>query len=311
MDNFQKILAVIDTDDESEQKSLSRSLHVAKTTGASVTAFLSIYDFSYEMTTMLSVEERETMRQAVVDDRTEWLTSLVENIADLKTVTVDVKVVWHNRPYESIIYEVIDNQYDLVVKGTQEHDTLKSVIFTPTDWHLLRKCPVPVLLVKDHDWPDDGHIIAAVNVGTDDTEHAALNDTITHTARQMASLFKANVNLVNAYPGTPVNIAIEIPEFDPQGYNETVKKYHLDNMITHAGKHGIDEDHCHVHEGLPEDAIPAVARNIDAELVVIGTVGRQGITAALIGNTAEHVIDKLDCDVLAIKPQGFESPIKR
>jgi universal stress protein E len=45
-------------------------------------------------------------------------------------------------------------------------------------------------------------------------------------------------------------------------------------------------------------------------LVVLGTVGRQGISAALIGNTAEHVIDKLNCDVLAIKPDGFVSPVK-
>ena len=311
MNNFQKILAVIDSDDEQGQKSLSRSIHIAKTTGASVTAFLSIYDFSYEMTTMLSVEERETMRQAVVDDRTDWLSDLVEEMADLDNVSVDVKVVWHNRPYESIIYEVIDNQYDIIVKGTQEHDTLKSVIFTPTDWHLLRKSPVPVLLVKDHDWPDDGQIIAAVNVGTEDPEHASLNEQITVTAKQFATLFKGHVNLVNAFPGTPVNIAIEIPEFDPQGYNASVKKYHEDNMQTHAENYGIAQSFCHVREGLPEDAIPAVARNLDAELVVIGTVGRQGISAALIGNTAEHVIDRLDCDVLAIKPEGFESPVRR
>jgi universal stress protein E len=62
--------------------------------------------------------------------------------------------------------------------------------------------------------------------------------------------------------------------------------------------------------GLPEDVIPKYAQQLDAELVVLGTVGRQGISAALIGNTAEHVIDKLNCDVLAIKPDGFVSPVK-
>ena len=61
-------------------------------------------------------------------------------------------------------------------------------------------------------------------------------------------------------------------------------------------------------EGLPERVIPQVAKEIDAELVIIGTVGRVGISAALIGNTAEHVIDALNCDVLAIKPNGFVSP---
>lgn len=309
MSEFQKILAVIDPETD-EQKSLNRALEIAEQTGGSVTAFLTIYDLSYEVTTMLSVEERETMRQAVVDDRTDWLADLVENKVGNRVLSVDVKVVWHNRPYESIIVETIDNNYDLIVKGTHEHDTLKSVIFTPTDWHILRKAPVPVLLVKDHDWQENGQIIAAVNVGTEDPAHAQLNDRVTSVALAFANKFKGSVNLVNAYPGTPVNIAIEIPEFDPKGYNESIKNYHLESMEKHATKRGINMDHCFVKEGLPEDVIPAVARNIDAELVVIGTVGRHGISAALIGNTAEHVIDRLDCDVLALKPDDFESPIK-
>ena len=64
-------------------------------------------------------------------------------------------------------------------------------------------------------------------------------------------------------------------------------------------------------EGLPEDVIPLVADELDAELVVMGTVGRTGISAALIGNTAEHVIDSLNCDVLALKPQGYKSPLDK
>jgi len=43
--------------------------------------------------------------------------------------------------------------------------------------------------------------------------------------------------------------------------------------------------------------------------VILGTIGRTGISAALIGNTAEHVIDRLNCDVLAIKPAGYVSPL--
>lgn len=310
MIQFQKILAVIDPSQE-QQTSLNRSLQIARKTGASVTAFLTIYDFSYEMTTMLSLDEREAMRQAVVDDRTEWLVNLINEEINDPQISVDVRVVWNNRPYESIIYDVIDANYDLIVKSTHSHDDLKSVIFTPTDWHLMRKSPVPVLLVKEHDWPDNGNIIASVNVGTEDEAHAQLNDKVTHTAKEFAELLSGNVHLVNSYPGTPVNIAIEIPEFDPHGYNESVKNYHRQSMQQHAARFAIDEANCHVREGLPEEAIPAVARNIDAELVIIGTVGRVGLSAALIGNTAEHVIDSLHCDVLAIKPDGFECPLKR
>ena len=56
--------------------------------------------------------------------------------------------------------------------------------------------------------------------------------------------------------------------------------------------------------------ISSVACDIKAELVILGTVGRSGLGLTLLGNTAEQVIDKLDCDLLALKPKGFVSPIK-
>ena len=303
--NFKKLLAVIDPTRE-EQKALSRACHLARQNGSRVTAFLSIYDFSYEMTTMLSQQERDMMRNAVIDDRQDWLQELIAPFRD--SCPIDVKVVWHNRPYESILREVIDNDYDTIVKGTHKHDALKSVIFTPTDWHLMRKSPVPVLLVKDHDWPANGKILAAINAGSEDPHHQQLNRKITEEAQHLASLLDAEVHLVNAYPGTRVNLAVEIPEFDPQTYSRNVRNYHLESLRQHAEAFGISEDRLHVDEGLPEDVIPRVARKLDAELVILGTVGRTGLSAALIGNTAEHVIDQLDCDVLALKPDDFKSP---
>ena len=307
--NYQKILAVIEPE-LSTQKSLARAIEIASMNGASITAFLSIYDFSYEMTTMLSMDEREDMRQAVIDDRTDWLVNLVSEKFSHHKVSIDVKIVWHNRPYESIIYEVIDKGYDLIVKGTQQHDSLKSVIFTPTDWHIMRKAPVPVLLVKEHDWSCGGQILAAINVGVDDDNHISLNEEITKQALHFAKLLSSNVHLVNSFPGTPANIVIEIPEFDPTTYDESAKLHHEQCMQVHSEKHHINKQHCHVAIGLPEDVITQYAEQLDAELVVLGTIGRQGISAALLGNTAEHVIDKLNCDVLTIKPYGFVSPVK-
>ncbi|WP_440055807.1 universal stress protein UspE [Pseudoalteromonas sp. T1lg65] len=305
MDKIKRILTVIDPTKE-RQNSLERSIHLAERTGAEITAFMSIYDFSYEMTTMLSKEEREAMRNAVVKDREAWLNELLTPYADIK---VTPKVVWHNRPYEAIINTVLESQYDLVVKATHQHDTLKSVIFTPTDWHLIRKCPAPVLLVKDHEWPENGNILAAVNSVSDNEQHLELNNRIIKDAQFLCDLAKAKLTLVNTYPATPVNIAIEIPEFNPSQYNEAVKKHHEDETLKLAERFAIDKQDCVIKEGLPEDVIPYIAKQKDAELVVIGTVGRTGLSAALIGNTAEHVIDSLDCDVLALKPDGYKSPL--
>ena len=158
------------------------------------------------------------------------------------------------------------------------------------------------MLVKQHDWPADGNIIAAVNVGSDDDAHIRLNTKVTELAKDYASLLSGHVHLVNAYPSTPLNIAIEIPEFDPERYHQSVRLHHEEAMAEHANSHNIEAQNTHVLAGLPEHVVPQVAAQLDAELVIIGTVGRVGLSAALIGNTAEHVIDELECDVLAIKP---------
>lgn len=307
MDTIKRIIAVIDPTAEL-QHSLTRSIDLAKKSGASITAFMNIYDFSYEMTTMLSSDEREAMRAAVVKDRQAWLDELISHYKD---VNIDTHVVWHNRAYEAIVDTVLSEGFDLVVKGTREHDTLKSVIFTPTDWHLIRKCPAPVLLVKDKLWPEQGNILAAVNAVSENEQHLALNHRIIQDAQFLCELANAQISIVNAYPATPVNIAIEIPEFNPAVYNESVKNHHIDSTHDMANKYNVDREHCYIEEGLPEDVIPDVAKRLNSKLVVIGTVGRTGLSAALVGNTAEHVIDSLDCDVLALKPDGYKSPLAK
>ena len=305
MINYQHILAVVEMERDT-QPALSRAQEISDKTGATITAMLVVYDLSYDMTTMLSPDEREAMKDAVTKEHASWLS---EHLRQLGFSHIDIVVQWNNRAFEAVIHHVIDNDIDLVVKATKRHDDLASVIFTPTDWHLLRKCPSPVLLVKEHDWPEGGQIIAAVNAGSEDDEHNLLNDKLTVIANDYAKLLNGNVNLVNSYPSTPLNIAIEVPEFDPDAYNNSVKHHHQAEMAGHAKKYGITTANTYVKEGLPEKVIPMVAKDIDAELVIIGTVGRVGLSAALIGNTAEHVIDELDCDVLAVKPDGFVSPL--
>ena len=305
METIKRIIAVIDPTKD-DQNALARSIDLAKKSGASITAFMTVYDFSYEMTTMLSGDEREVMRQAVLKDRELWLKDL---ISPYQNINIDTQVIWHNRPYEAIINTVINDKYDLVIKGTHQHGALKAVIFTPTDWHLVRKCPTPVLFVKDMQWPAQGNILAAVNAVSENEQHLSLNKRIIKDAQFLCELANAKLNLVNAYPATPVNIAIEIPEFNPGLYNESVKKHHIESTNELANEFNLTSDQCFIEEGLPEDVIPDVASRLNSELVVIGTVGRTGLSAALVGNTAEHVIDSLDCDVLALKPDGYVSPL--
>ncbi len=309
MDRYKNLLVAIDPDHE-DQPALARAIDIAKksSTAVKLTLFLSTYDFSYEVTSMLSPEDKETMHTGVIRQREEWINALLTQY-DINDIEITVHVEWHKRPYECMIARVFEAGHDLLIKATHEHAKLGSVIFTPTDWHLLRKCPCPVLLVKGNGWPMNGKILTAVSLASESETHTLLDDKLVNEAQAMSHFFNAEVNLVNAYPATPVNITIELPEFDPATYTDAVRGHHLLEMKALRQKHGIDEPHTFCFEGLPEDIIPSVAKNISAEMVILGTTGRTGFSAIFIGNTAEHTIDQLNCDVLAIKPDGYVSPL--
>jgi universal stress protein E len=63
--------------------------------------------------------------------------------------------------------------------------------------------------------------------------------------------------------------------------------------------------------GTAETVIHEQSRQLGADLVVMGTVARTGLSGMFIGNTAENIINSLECPVLAVKPEGFESPLLR
>ncbi|WP_437610915.1 universal stress protein UspE [Erwinia sp. V71] len=309
MVKYQNILVAIDPQQD-DQPALRRAVYLDQRIGGKIKAFLPIYDFSYEMTTLLSPDERTSMRQGVISQRTEWIRQQAHAYLDAG-IDIEIKVVWHNRPFEAIIQEVVNHQHDLVLKMAHQHDRLEAVIFTPTDWHLLRKCPCPVWMVKDQPWPEGGKALVAVNLASEEPHHDLLNQKLIRETVELAQMVnQTEVHLVGAYPVTPINIAIELPDFDPSVYNDAIRGQHLVAMKALRQKFAMDEKLTHVEKGLPEEVIPELAQHLDAGIVVLGTIGRTGISAAFLGNTAEQVIDHLRCDLLVIKPDGFASNIE-
>lgn len=309
MSRYQNILVAIDAQQD-DQPALRRAVYLNQRIGGKIKAFLPIYDFSYEMTTLLSPDERANMRKGVISQRTEWIREQAHAYLEAG-VDIEIKVIWHNRPYEAIIHEVMTHHHDLVLKMAHQHDRLEAVIFTPTDWHLLRKCPCPVWMVKDQPWPEGGKALVAVNLASEEPHHDALNQKLIHETTQLADMVNhTEVHLVGAYPITPINIAIELPDFDPSVYNDAIRGQHLVAMKALRQKFSISEEFTHVAKGLPEEVIPDIASHLSAGIVVLGTIGRTGLSAAFLGNTAEQVIDHLRCDLLAIKPDDFKSPIE-
>jgi nucleotide-binding universal stress UspA family protein len=57
-----------------------------------------------------------------------------------------------------------------------------------------------------------------------------------------------------------------------------------------------------VRQGIPVDIVSRVARELDVELVVVGTHARKGLEHALLGSVAERLIRSCPCPVLVARP---------
>ena len=74
-------------------------------------------------------------------------------------------------------------------------------------------------------------------------------------------------------------------------------------------RHSVTGYHLHLLKGDAGTVIPQLVTKLEIEVLVMGTVCRTGIPGFIIGNTAERVLDAVDCSVFTVKPEGFVSPV--
>ncbi|MEM0909332.1 MAG: universal stress protein UspE [Pseudomonadota bacterium] len=292
-----KILAVFNPTTD-EQPALERAVFLARSLDCQLYLVSCIYDDAYDSFDMLTTNERESLKLSLLEKQTGLLKQAATKIDD-----IDVKIfpVWERKLHIGIIESATAVGADLIVKSCKAHDKFGHKLFTPSDWHLLRESPINVLMVKTHYWPDHGKIVSALSVDANDNEHQRLNMYITKSSQSIANALNAELHFANTYVGAPVHIAVEVPSFSADEYNKDIKEKHFNVLKETATSLNLTEDRLHVDEGLPEDVIPELCEKLDAELLVVGSVGRTGLSAAFLGNTAEHIIDKIDCDTLVIK----------
>lgn len=69
-----------------------------------------------------------------------------------------------------------------------------------------------------------------------------------------------------------------------------------------AGRIGEPPPWQFLREGKSADQILAAAREWEADIIVIGTHGRTGVSRLVLGSTAEAVVRHASCPVLVVKP---------
>jgi nucleotide-binding universal stress UspA family protein len=158
-------------------------------------------------------------------------------------------------------------------------------------------------------------ILAAVNAATLNPVEKALNTKILELATSLAEREAAEVHVVHCWTiqGDMILTARgRLPKSELSEYRRRTRRRNLESLdallrpFLESG-HEIEK---HMHKGDPGTLIPRIAEELRADLVVMGTVARTGIEGVFIGNTAEHVLQRIGRSVLAVKPDGFVSPVR-
>jgi universal stress protein E len=300
MSAYQKILVVINPHSDN-QDALYRGVFLAEKFNCQLVLASAVYDSSYDMPKLLNSNQRELLKQRVLDAQHERLQEYASPFSQLSNVLY--KVVWHKHFHKGIVKLAKTENVDLIIKAAKNHDKLSQRLFTPSDWHILRHSHANVLMVKHHEMPEGGNIVCAISLEDKDEQHECLSDEVSLAANAFAKVMAGQLCISNSFIGAPVHISIEVPQFDPQTYNSNVELRRKNLINKLCDKHALNNTQHYVMEGLPEDTIPQLCSQLNAELLVLGSVGRKGIKAALLGNTAEHIIDKIGCDTLVVKPK--------
>lgn len=271
-----------------------RGLELARRLGYSV----EVVAFAWEQLRGLdaSASEKTKIKQRLLNERELELEQRIEKYRS-EGQKISLKVIWSKDTTAWILRRVKNGTYSMLVKTGQHAESL---VQTPADWQLLRDCPVPVMIVARNKWLRTKPVMAAVDLGTRKRAKRKLNDEIIAQAKRVAEALQAELRLI---------AAVEVPTLlsdldlvDPATYVKQQKEAMEPYLEDLAEAHDLPRSAFRVKRGPVAKVITSEAARVRAQLVVMGTVGRKGVTARLLGNTAESVLQLLNTDVLALKP---------
>lgn len=323
MKRFKNILCMVESETECKL-ALERAITLAKNNQANLTAITVTPSIGVGIGMPEGGPISTELQTATVHSREQALDKLVEPYR--QQIKIETKVLV-GTPFLEIIREVLRNAHDLVIKCPESLDWLDR-LFSSDDKHLLRKCPCPVWMVRPQAGKSFDRILAAVDV--DDcyppnqleTRHT-LNEMVIELASSLAVSEFAQLHVAHAWDALSES-ALRYGAFTqrPESeVNEYVEQVHLHNeqllealMDKVSAKLGEDvtdyiNPRLHMPKGAARKVIPELAKKLQVDCVVMGTVARTGVPGLFMGNTAETILDQLECSVLAIKPSGFVTPV--
>ena len=217
-------------------------------------------------------------------------------------------------PFVELIRRVVAKEHDLVIKTAQNLDSPLGGMLGTTALHLMRKCPVPVWVVKPPTSERFNRVLAAIAPKPAGEGENLLSFKILKLAASLAEASGSRLDVVHAWWLSSESLLrgrrINMPPAKIEALLQEVRasaEEALTGLISRVDLSRVSAQ-VHIAKGQPYQVISDFAANSD--VAVMGTLSRSGIEGLLIGNTAERVLRQVECSVLAVKPEGFRTPLE-
>jgi len=295
---------------ECDRPTLQRTALLAKENHARLTIIHAIKEFPNSWQHLYVDNRPVDVKKLVMEDQQERLNEIASSVHSLgvhpKTRLLE------GEPFVEIIRDVIDHHRDLVVMTMDSKPGWREFFFGNTVSALMRDCPCPVLALKPTESRCFKKILVAVDPVLVGDSHDTLNRVILELASSLAELEGAELHVFHAWrlfgesmmrdrflvPEADINLAIHAESERCRKLVETMLK-----------EHSVAQHQLHLIKGEASAVIPELVKDLEIDLLVMGTVCRTGIPGFVIGNTAEKVLASVGCSTLTVKPEGFVSPI--
>lgn len=279
-----------------QQVALTRARAIQQATGAHLRLVAFCWNALTEQAEVFSAHQRRSLKRQIVRDREVWLRGQVLD-AGLAAADVTLEVQWTDDIAGWVSASALPKECDLVLKSAHHSKTLTH---TPLDWQLLRQCGVPVYIAAARRRKPTGNVLASIDLRHTDKKHMALNLRVMEAAHHLAEISGAKMHCVNAIEFSHVLRDLDI--IDTANVRRKAVARNRELMDALLAPYDIARSRIHMPLGKVGQAVAATARKINADMLVVGTSARRGAGAVLLGNSAERILSKAPCDVLAVHP---------
>lgn len=201
---------------------------------------------------------------------------------------------------ETVLHECYRLEADFLMVGEYPEGT------GPDMKPLLRKLPAPLYLARRPVVP--ACFAAALGLGTDDAPHRLVNQAGLEHLGLLAARFQARALVLSALPN-PVELVPLMGDAYAASYvSADLESAYRENLARQMECFGLPEAALRVAPGRPDTVLPELVRAEGVGCLILGTVCRTGLAAFWLGNTAEDVLPRVDCDVLLLRPADYFDP---